>query len=175
MLPRILLLGLASLWVSCSFAQEKCSLPELDAAPANDPSCLFYAGTANFRAKDYSLAFEKWSQLVALPELPKDREHLRTSALNNLGYLLYMGWGVSSDRIEALRLWERAYRAGHEEATYHLCHYFGEQREPEYKPALALEYCREALRRYAEKSELERDRRQIVEILKRYVARLEAR
>jgi TPR repeat protein len=68
-------------------------------------------GVDAYRAKDFARAREQWSKSV---------EQGETSAMNNLGYLLFEGLGGPSDITQALALWQRAAKLGHSEAQWHL-------------------------------------------------------
>lgn len=70
-------------------------------------------GVNAFRIKNYGVAREHWAKAV---------EEGETSALNNLGYLLYFGLGGPSDVARAIALWKRAATLGHSEAQWHLGH-----------------------------------------------------
>ena len=154
---------------------QMCKAPELEDRTIGHPECLFYTGTAAFREKKYDEARSSWQQLAERQDLPIDLEHLRTSALNNLGYLNYLGLGSAPDRLLAFRLWNLAVQRGHEEAAYHLCLAQGDQNEPEFDPPVALPYCREARRRYGELKNSENEHDEVVRQLNSYISRLEAK
>ena len=160
------------LWATSAMAAVKCDLPELDAVEKADPQCLFYTGTQHFREKSYESAVTSWKQLVALSDVPLEHEHLRTDAHNNLGYMYFMGWGVAADRKTALEYWSYAYKAGHEESAYHLCHYYGEPKEPVYRRQLAKGYCKEALRRYEQLGAKLNESAEVIRQLNGFMARL---
>lgn len=148
-----------------------CTEPKLEQVASTHPECRFYKGTRHFRAREYEAASQEWLALVNAQDVPKEFEHLRVSAQNNLGYLHYMGWGVKQDRALAIQqYWLPAEKAGHEEAAYHLCHAYAED-----NPKLALGYCREALRRYAKLGNTDGDNSEVVAQIRRHIARLEAR
>jgi len=156
-------------------AQVGCALPGLEAVSPEHPECLFFTGTKQYREKAYAKAMANWLRLSRLPALEPDQEHLRTDAQNNLGFLYYMGLGTTASRETALQYWRTAYAAGHEESAYHLCHYFGSAREPEYQPDLATTYCREALRRYADSRGPDEQTSEVIAQVQRILAGLPKR
>ncbi len=143
-LTFILILGASQL----ASAAPMCTEPELSSYAADDARCYFYAGTAAYRAKDFKTAVVKWKALAALPELPVELEYLRLSAYNNLGFVYFYGLAGETDKQAALAYWKDAFKAGHDEAAYHLCHAYAVAQEPTYAPKLARGMCKEALRRY---------------------------
>jgi TPR repeat protein len=156
-------------------AAENCLLADLESLSSTHPKCLFFSGTASFRARHYTAAAVSWQALINLDNVEEDLEHLRTDAHNNLGYLYYMGWGVRKDRDRATGYWKYAVKAGNEESGYHLCHAYGKPRERAYQPLVALNYCKEALRQYMEKAEKDDDAKTVIVQLKEYIARLETK
>jgi TPR repeat protein len=159
------------LWATSAMA-VKCDLPELESVDQADAPCLFYMGTKHFREKNYASAVASWRQLLEASNLPVEYEHYQVDAYNNLGYMHFMGWGVTEDRKMASRYWAYAYKAGHEESAYHLCHFYGSPHEPEYKPRVAIGYCKEALRRYEQRKSELAENAEVVRQLKRYIASL---
>ncbi len=145
---------------------EMCTQPKLTQVPADHPQCLFYSGTEKYRTGDYAGAGLLWQKLVALKDLPPEFVELKTIAYNNLGFLHYMGWGVAVDRPMAIDYWKHAAIMGEEEATYHLCHVYGQRKNPEFDLDYALEYCREALKRYAKHKDLDESRDEVVDQIK---------
>ncbi len=91
-------------------------------------------GVYAFRAKDYTAAREQWSRAV---------EQGDTSAMNNLGYLLYEGLGGQPDTQRAHELWMRAATLGHSEAQWHLggAYERGTGVQPDLKVAYAWYRC----------------------------------
>lgn len=82
-----------------------------------------------------------------------------------------MGLGVRQDRERAIQAyWLPAHKAGHDEAGYHLCHAYADER-----PKWALGYCREALQRYSKAGAAERGDQVVVDQLKNYIRRLEGK
>lgn len=167
-----LLFGPLILSTCLSAHGQACKAPKLQDIAADHPECLFFSGTAEFREKNYAGALGYWSTLLSLSALAVEDEHLRTDAMNNVGYLHYMGLGTEPDRHRALKLWNEAFSRGHEEAAYHLCHFHAEPGEPEYNVPLARGFCTEALRRYSLLKESEAGNGQVVGLVRKYLAGL---
>jgi Sel1 repeat len=68
-------------------------------------------GVVAFKKRDYSEAASQWTKAVA---------HGDTEAMNNLGYLLYNGYGVDKDIDRAVKLWRDAAVQGESESQWHL-------------------------------------------------------
>jgi TPR repeat protein len=87
-----------------------CSLVVVSCAsvPAETP---YNFGVAAYKKRDYSEAAAQWTKAVA---------HGDTEAMNNLGYLLYNGYGVDKDTDRAVKLWRVASAAGESESQWHL-------------------------------------------------------
>jgi TPR repeat protein len=87
-----------------------CSLTVISCAtvPAETPYNL---GVAAYKNRDYSEAAAQWTKSVARGN---------TEAMNNLGYLLYNGYGVNKDIDRAVKLWRVASEAGESESQWHL-------------------------------------------------------
>ena len=160
---------------AASHAAEMCKEPKLQSLPANHPECLFYAGTARYRAKDYATAAQRWQALIGLKSVAIEDEHLRVDAYNNLGFLYYTGRGVQPDRGRAIGYWRLAMDKGNEEAVYHLCHAYDDKAGPEYNPKLALGYCKEALRRYGQLKDQDDGSMEIVRQIRKSISTLEGR
>jgi len=171
LVPVVLLLTLSTV----SEAAEMCAQSQLQALPSNHPECLFYTGTEHFRKKNYVAARLQWQALLDSKDLPLEHEHFRTSAYNNLGFLHYMGLGTPPDHALAIKKWTHAMNLGHEEAAYHLCHSYGDASEPEYNPKRALSYCRESLRRYGQLKSHDKSSSKVIDQLRKYIAKLEAK
>lgn len=149
-MKRRLQWGLASLscFTSLALAAPACPLPDLEKFSADSPTCYFYSGTTAYRNKDFKLAAQHWKSLIALKDLPADQKYWQVHAYNNLGFLYYQGWGMVKDRKAALNYWKFAFDSGHEEAAYHLCHFYADPKSESFDRAPGGQYCREALRRY---------------------------
>ena len=161
----LIVLGFAS----CNALAADCSLPALKDKSNEHPECLFYVGTKNFREKNFAAAFGSWERLRTLEEVPPEFDGYKVDAYNNLGYLHYMGLGTKANPKLALEYWKLAYKAGHAESSYHLCHAYGDADQSEYSPKAALGYCEEAIRRYGKASDVEPE---ILQQLRQYVSRL---
>jgi TPR repeat protein len=89
--------------VLCTLVVVSCA-----SAPAETPYNL---GVAAYKKRNYSEAAAQWTKSV-------DRGN--TEAMNNLGYLLYNGYGVEKDTDHAIKLWQVASEAGESESQWHL-------------------------------------------------------
>ena len=87
-----------------------CSLVVVSCASA-PPETPYNLGVAAYKKRNYSEAAAQWTKSVALGN---------TEAMNNLGYLLYNGYGVDTDTYRAVKLWRVAADAGESEAQWHL-------------------------------------------------------
>jgi TPR repeat protein len=136
-------------WVAQSAsAAGNCKLDDLTDKAADHPLCLFYTGTAAYRAGDFAQAATSWKALIALKSVPVELEHLQLSVYNNLGFLYFFGKGVKTNKVAAIDYWKYATKSGHEEAAYHLCHAYADREQATFSPKEARGYCKEALRRY---------------------------
>jgi TPR repeat protein len=68
-------------------------------------------GVAAMKSNNFEEAAAQWSKAVASGN---------TYAMNNLGFLLYNGYGVQKDVARAIDLWHAAAVAGHAESQWHL-------------------------------------------------------
>lgn len=141
-------LALAFSVAQTAAAAANCTLEELTDTAADGPLCLFYTGTAAYREKDFGEAAKNWKALIALKSVPAELAYLKLDAYNNLGFLYFSGMGVATNKAAAVDYWKYAYKAGHEEAAYHLCHARADADEAAYSRRAARGYCKEALRRY---------------------------
>lgn len=89
--------------VLCSLVVVSCA-----SVPAETPYNL---GVAAYKKRNYSEAAAQWTKSVARGN---------TEAMNNLGYLLYNGYGVDKDTDRAVKLWRVAAEAGESESQWHL-------------------------------------------------------
>ena len=163
------IVALALLLISSACCAQDCKLPKLEHFPSTHPECLFYTGTSAFREERYQDAFASWQQLLDVSPIPIELEYLRTDATNNLGYLFYVGLGVSRAPERAIGLWKSAFAKGHEEAAYHLCHVYADSSQPEYAPELGRSYCLEAVRRYGALRDDERENAKVLQLAKGYL------
>jgi TPR repeat protein len=172
-MPLIKSAIIALLLAACQFcsAGTMCAHPKLTEVAADDARCYFYSGTAAYHIKNYQTAAKEWRALIALKEIPIELEYLRTDGYNNLGFLYFVGWGGKTDKQTALAFWNYAFKAGHDEAAYHLCHAYADPKEPSYAPGLARGMCAEALRRYGPR-EGASESAEIVGYVQKYLDRL---
>jgi TPR repeat protein len=89
--------------VLCTLAVVSCAT-----VPTETP---FNLGVAAYKKRNYSEAAAQWTKEVARGN---------TRAMNNLGYLLYNGYGVDKDTDRAIKLWRVASEAGESESQWHL-------------------------------------------------------
>jgi TPR repeat protein len=80
------------------------------------PVCIgaesdYNLGVQAYRVRDYPEAAAQWKKSVARGNV---------DAMNNIGYLLYYGYGVTKDLDAAIDRWRAASFAGHSEAQWHL-------------------------------------------------------
>jgi TPR repeat protein len=79
----------------------------LSSCASAPPETPYNLGVEAYRKRDYSEAAAQWTKAVANDD---------TAAMNNLGYLLYNGYGVAKDIDRALKLWRVAAVAGESES-----------------------------------------------------------
>lgn len=156
-----------SVLVSTSiFAKEDCSLKGVDLdETSNIAERLFYTGTCHYRNEDYALAAKAWKELSYLKNVESEYQYLQIDVLNNLGYLMFFGYGVPKEQNKALSFWKKAITLGHYESEYHLCHAYADKKQPSYNLFKARKHCEKALLIYngMEKKDVE-----ILNILKKY-------
>jgi hypothetical protein len=68
-------------------------------------------GVSAYQSKNYPQAAARWKESVARGNV---------DAMNNLGFLLYNGYGIAKDIDAAIELWRTASYAGQSEAQWHL-------------------------------------------------------
>lgn len=126
-------------------AKESCELENIGlTAESNLVERLFYEGTCHFRNEDYHRSVVLWRQLSSLENVAEELKELQISSLNNLGYLLFFGYGTKENKQEALEHWNKAALLKHDEAEYHLCHAYADVKEPTYNQAKAILHCNKA-------------------------------
>ncbi|WP_338768272.1 tetratricopeptide repeat protein [Massilia sp. METH4] len=76
-----------------------------------EPSTEYNQGVDAYRAQDYAAARTHWEKAALQDDI---------HAHNNLGFLLYRGWGGAKDATRAVGLWRKAAELGHSEAQWHL-------------------------------------------------------
>lgn len=126
-------------------AKESCDPKDQGLVPdPMHPAHLFYVGTCNYRNKDYEEAAKLWRTLANLENVEPKYHELQVSAHNNLGYLLFFGYGLVENKTEALDHWNKAISLGHTESEYHLCHAYGDIGVSTYDPVKAQLHCEKA-------------------------------
>ena len=167
--------GLIALAVtSAVLADDSCKLESVDEGmSANHPVCLFYTGTQHFRNERYEMAAMSWDTLRQLPEIESEHLSLRISALNNLGYLYFSGFGVDADEALAVSYWRDAVSLGHDESEYHLCYALGNPDAPTFEPVTAKMHCDKAEAIYSFIKEPGESDKVILEIIRKYQALLD--
>lgn len=129
-----------------AFGATECGLEDIGLEhSSNRAEKLFYTGTCHYRNEDYVLAVEKWEELLSLEGIDPEYEELQIDALNNLGFMLFFGYGTEKDKAGAVGYWKSAILMGHEESEYHLCHAYAEKDQPTFHLAKARKHCRKAL------------------------------
>jgi TPR repeat protein len=97
-------------WLAASTLVIFCCL--IMASCASRPSESSYnLGVEAYKKRNYSEAARQWTSSVGNGDI---------EAMNNLGYLLYNGYGVVKDTDRAVQLWKVAAEAGESEAQWHL-------------------------------------------------------
>ncbi|MBV1908067.1 MAG: hypothetical protein KUG78_02030 [Kangiellaceae bacterium] len=126
-------------------AKETCDLKGIG-LPENaaKPEQLYYLGTCHYRNQDYSKSVELWSELSRIKNLDPSFAELQINSLNNLGYLLFFGFGTHEDKKAAIDHWSKAISLGQTESEYHLCHAYGDKGASTYEPMKALSHCKKA-------------------------------
>lgn len=147
------LFALAFFVAQSAFAAGNCQLKDLTDTAVDGPLCLFYMGTAAYRDKNFEQAAHHWKALIALKSVPAELTSIKLRVYNNLGFLYYTGKGVKINKIAAVDYWKYAFKSGHDEAAYHLCHTYADPKQATYRPRVGREYCEEALRRYGAHAE----------------------
>jgi TPR repeat protein len=159
-----------TLFVSISAcAGEPCDLASIGLTSESPlPRKLFYTGTCHYRNRDYEAAAKAWTRLSNMKAMPPAYTELQISSLNNLGYLLFFGYGIHRDQRRAVSYWEKAVSLGHAEAEYHLCHAYADAKESTYAPSRAVPHCRKAESIYATITNPSRDDRIILSQIRKY-------
>lgn len=159
---------------TCVLAKEDCS-DDAYSSPeyAYVSEKYFYQGTCHYRNKEYDLAAVKWRELVNYDGEPDCCLDLKISASNNLGYLLFFGFGVEENKQEALSHWHYAVSKGQTESEYHLCHAYADLDQPTYDKERAKLHCEKARLVYQGIENPNSDEIQILELIRNYVDALD--
>lgn len=156
-----------------AFAEESCSLQEADLTPESPlAQRLFYVGTCHYRKKEYAEAVQHWKKLSVLTNVEPEYVELQTSSLNNLGYMLFFGYGIAKDEDEALTYWHKAIGLGHIESEYHLCHAYADSEASTYSPVKALPHCEKSKLLYQGMPEKTSDEVHILKQINHYLEQL---
>jgi len=154
-------------------AAESCSLEEVNLTPDSARvERLFYTGTCHFRKKEYRQSVELWKELVEMTAVGPTEVELQTGALNNLGYMLFFGFGVDEDKAAAVSYWRKAIGLGQIESEFHLCHAFADPDMSTYDPTSAVAHCEKAKLIYQGIKKKTKDDKVILRQIKKYLAQL---
>ena len=168
----LLILFLAPL---SSYANESCTLEDLsltsDSAQAQK---LFFVGTCHYRKKEYATSVALWKELSLLENIEPKYIELQISALNNLGYMFFFGFGTEEDKQVALKYWYQAIGLGHTEAEYHLCHAYADAEVSTYNPVKALPHCEKAKLIYQGTEDSTSDEKLMLKQINRYIQQLKS-
>lgn len=131
-------------------AREPCDAASVGLTDAStEAERLFFTGTCHFRNGEHEKSVDLWTRLIERDETDARVRELQADALSNLGYMLFFGNGVATDRRRAVENWQRAVTIGHTEAHYHLCHAHADRAQPTFDAAVARPHCETARRIYA--------------------------
>ena len=152
---------------AAAYSKEDCSLKAINLdKDSNIAEQLFYTGTCHYRNEDYAPAVESWKKLSALENIEPEYEELQIDVLNNLGYMMFFGYGTEQDQEKAITYWQKAIMMGHEEAEYHLCHAYADKDESTYNLHKARQHCKKALLIYRG---MEKPNKEILKDINRYL------
>ena len=153
--------------------EEVCTLTELE-LDTDSPIAeqLFYTGTCHYRHENYEMAAKYWSELTTAPDIPIEFNEFKIDANNNLGYLLFFGYGIKADKNQALKHWKYAISLGHSESEYHLCHAYADVKQPTYNSGKAPMHCKKAKLIYQGIEEPDEDEKIMLEHIKQYLKSL---
>lgn len=133
------------------------------------PERLFYTGTCHYRNEEYAEAVKPWIQLAKLKKVDTNFVELQIDTLNNLGYMMFFGYGIQKDQWKAVSYWKKAVSLGHTEAEYHLCHAYADRQYQTYNPSRARAHCEKAILIYENiKSKSEDEKTMITQLHKYY-------
>ncbi|MEX2963468.1 sel1 repeat family protein [Microbulbifer sp. TYP-18] len=163
------------LMVGFAYAEESCELKDIG---LNRGSPLiekyYYLGTCQFRNEEYAKAAQNWTEVAEQTEVKPGFVELQLNAFNNLGYLMFFGYGVDKNQEEAIEYWTKAIALGHEEAEYHLCHAYGDEKQSTYDPKKAIPHCEKARFLYQGDQSIDQTNDFILNQIKGYLAELKA-
>lgn len=158
-----------------TFANESCTLEDIKLAPDSaQAEKLFYTGTCHYRNEQYEKSVALWKELSNLKNIESEHAELQVSALNNLGYMLFFGYGVKENNAQAIGYWNKAIGLGHTEAEYHLCHAYADSKVSTYNPIKALPHCEKAKLIYQGIEEKNDDEKIILKQINTYLKHLKS-
>lgn len=170
---KIILILALLIFPLLTFADESCSLTEVKLSETSaQAEKLFYVGTCHYRKKEYATSVALWKQLSTLQSIEPKYVELQISALNNLGYMLFFGYGIEENKLEALNYWNQAIALGHSEAEYHLCHAYADAEVSTYNPIKALPHCEKAKLIYQGVENKSSDEKVILKQINNYIRQL---
>lgn len=166
---RVLTIIALLLFAPNVLAKESCDPKDLNlVSDPMHPAHLFYVGTCNYRNGDYEDAAKQWRALVTIESIDSKYHELQVSAHNNLGYLLFFGYGLDENKTEALDHWDKAISLGHTESEYHLCHAYGDIGVSTYDPVKAQLHCEKAELIYKGIENRDEDQETILKSIREY-------
>lgn len=154
-------------------AKESCSPQKLGLTPQSAlPERLFYTGTCHYRNQHYTKAVRQWNRLLALKKIDPQFADFKVDVLNNLGFMLFFGHGVTEDKHKAMSYWSTAASLGHTEAEYHLCHAYADKEVSTYQPKKARKHCRKAKSMYQKLRQRDAEESMILSQINSYLKNL---
>jgi TPR repeat protein len=170
---RNLILIVVLIFPTYLWSAESCELKDLDLVSESSlPERLFYQGTCHYRNKDYEKSIVLWRKLSKLQGIDAEYNELQISSLNNLGYLLFFGYGTKENKLEALQYWKKAISLGHTEAEYHLCHAYADNEVSTYDRIKAIPHCQKAKLIYQGIEEPDKDDEIILNQINKYLSQV---
>ena len=154
-------------------AKEDCSLQAIGITETDAvEEALFYQGTCHYRNADYHYSAKYWQELAAIDNVASEYQELQISSLNNLGYLLFFGYGIEQNQSQAIQYWSKAVSLGHEESEYHLCHAFADSNQPTYDLEKARIHCRKAESIYLEIDNIDDQDLEVLRQIQGYLSKI---
>jgi len=156
-----------------TFANESCTLEDIKlASDSAQAEKLFYTGTCHYRNGQYEKSVALWQELSSLKNIEPEHVELQINVLNNLGYMLFFGYGVKENKALAVEYWNNAIGLGHTEAEYHLCHAYADSQVSTYNPIKAMPHCEKAKLIYQGIEEKSDNEKIILKQIKSYLKKL---
>lgn len=156
-----------------AFAKESCKLEDIKLSMESPiAERLFYEGTCHYRNQEYSKAVFLWKELSELRDLDAQYAELQIDVLNNLGYMLFFGYGIDENKEEALKYWDMAISMGQTESEYHLCHAYADREVSTYNPVKAKPHCEKAKLIYQGMDKRKPDEEIVLKQIKKYLQQL---